>query len=174
MGSCLVCSALVVSCLVCSALVGSSPVCSALVLCSASDPDLVTSTWTWPSVPPPVPPPLHQPSWIVLNFEERYVMNLVYELLLTHHQKSLAHHMYSCPTLTVALHLRQFPSSIALTTHTADCTDHTLYINHGLPLLLCQYCIAFITLLAIATLRSPLSYHSLALCVLITAPCFLD
>ncbi len=115
------------------------------------------------------------PSWIVLNFEERYVMNLVYELLLTHHQKSLTHHMYSCHTLTVALHLRlQFPSSIALTTHTADCTDHTLYINHGLPLLLCQYCIAFITLLAIATLRSPLSYHSLALCVLITAPCFLD
>ncbi len=34
-----------------------------------------------------------------------------------------------------------------------------------------EYCIAFITLLAIATLWSPLSCHSLALCVLITAPC---
>ncbi len=69
-----------------------------------------------------------------------YVMNLVYELPLTHHQRSLAHHMDSCTTLTVALHLRlQFPSSIALTKHTADGTDHTLYyINHGLPLLLCQ------------------------------------
>ncbi len=44
--------------------------------------------------------------------------------------------MDSCTTLTVALHLRlQFPSSIALTTHTADCTDYTPYINHGpLPL----------------------------------------
>ncbi len=54
--------------------------------------------------------------------------------------------MDSCTTLTVACHLRlQFPSSIALTTHTsdytdhtADCTDHTPYINHGLPLPLCR------------------------------------
>ncbi len=68
-----------------------------------------------------------------------HVMNLVYELPLTHHQRSLAHHMDSCSTLTVARHLRlQFPSSIALTTHIADCTDHTPYINHGLPLPLCR------------------------------------
>ncbi len=75
-----------------------------------------------------------------------YVMNLVYELPLTPHQRSLAHHMDSCTTLTVARHLRlQFPSSIVLTTHTADCTDHTTdctdhtpYIYHGLPLPLCQ------------------------------------
>ncbi len=70
------------------------------------------------------------------------VMNLVYELPLTHHQRSLAHHMDSCTTLTVVLHLRlQFPSSIALTTHKADCTDSTdrrLYINHRLPFLLCR------------------------------------
>ncbi len=62
------------------------------------------------------------------------VTNPVHGLPLTHHQRSLAHHMDSCTTLTVALHLRlQFPSSIALTIHTADCTDHTPYINHGLP-----------------------------------------
>ncbi len=46
-----------------------------------------------------------------------YVTNLVYELPLTHHQRSLAHHMDSCTTLTVARHLRlQVPSSIALIT----------------------------------------------------------
>ncbi len=62
-GSGPVCSALVGSRSICSALVGSRSVCSALVcsrsVCSA----LVgyTSTWTWPSVPPPVPPPLHHP-----------------------------------------------------------------------------------------------------------------
>ncbi len=81
-GSSYVCSALVGSSSVCSALVGFSSVlasgstlapssvgftlvfCSALVLCpasSASVPSLSTSTWTWPSVPPPVPPPLHHP-----------------------------------------------------------------------------------------------------------------
>ncbi len=77
-------------------------------------------------------------------------MNLVYELPLTHHQRSLAHHMGSCTTLTVALHLRLlFPSSIALTTHTADCADHTLYINHGLPLLLCRVLFRILLVLAI-------------------------
>ncbi len=73
-------------------------------------------------------------------FEPFAVMNLVYELPLTHHQRSLAHHMDSFTTLTVARHLRlQFTSSIALTKHTADCndhtadcTDHTPYINHVL------------------------------------------
>ncbi len=49
---------------------GSTPVpCSALVLYSAgsaSFPNLSTSTWTWPSVPPPVSAP---PSWIVLSWE---------------------------------------------------------------------------------------------------------
>ncbi len=53
--------ALVGSCLVCSALVGSRHVCSSLVLCFASVPGLVTYTWTWPSVPPPVPPLLYRP-----------------------------------------------------------------------------------------------------------------
>ncbi len=80
------------------------------------------------------------------------VMNLVYELPLTHHQRLFAHHMDSCTTLTVALHLRlQFPSSIALTTHTADCIDHTLYINHGLPLL-CR--VLFSILLVLATYQA--------------------
>ncbi len=42
----------------------------------------------------------------------------VHDLTPTHHQRSPAHHMDSCTTLTVALHLRlQFPSPIALTTH---------------------------------------------------------
>ncbi len=46
------------------------------------------------------------------------VTNPVHGLPLTHHQRSLAHHMDSCTTLTVALHLRlQFPSPIALMIH---------------------------------------------------------
>ncbi len=99
-------------------------------------------------------------------------MNLVYELPLTHHQRSLAHHMDSCTTLSVALHLRlQFPSSIALMTHTADCTDYTayytdhiLYINHGHPLL-CRVLYSIYHSLSSLTLRSPLSCHSLVPCV---------
>ncbi len=136
-GSCLACPTLGGSYLICSALVGSSPVCSALVLCSAGFalvPGLITSTWIW-----------HLRSTALLDCSEfgvsgsrslggGYVMNMVYELPLTHHQRSLAHHMDSCTTLTVALHLRlQFPSPIALMKHTADCTDHTLYIR-GLKL----------------------------------------
>jgi len=40
-------------------------------------------------------------------------------LPFTHHQRSLAHHMDSCTTPTVAHHSGlRFPSSIALTTHT--------------------------------------------------------
>ncbi len=77
------------------------------------------------------------------------VTNPVHGLPLTHHQRSLAHHMDSCPTLIVALHLRlQFPSSIALTTHTADCTDHTadctdhrLYMSIALPI--CHHRVLF-------------------------------
>ncbi len=55
-------SAVVVFCSACSAVeifcsapVGSCPVCS------TSIPSLSISAWTWPSVPPPVPPPLHRP-----------------------------------------------------------------------------------------------------------------
>ncbi len=74
--------------------------------------------------------------------------------------------MDSCTTLllhfTIGL---QFPSSIALTTHTADftdyttdhtadCTDHTVYLSHGLPQPVRQVLSAFIALLVIATLRS--------------------
>ncbi len=52
--------------------------------------------------------------WIIIDT----VTNPVHRLPLTHHQRSLAHHMDSCTTLTVALHLRlQFPSPIALTMH---------------------------------------------------------
>ncbi len=77
------------------------------------------------------------------------VTNPVHGLPLTHHQRSLAHHMDSCTTLTVALHLRlQFPPSIALTTHTADCTDHTLYISLGLPLCHCRVLFSILQMLA--------------------------
>ncbi len=52
---------------VCSAVVALSSTCaagSAPLPCSAgpaSVPMSYTSTWTWPSIPPPVPPPLHHP-----------------------------------------------------------------------------------------------------------------
>ncbi len=43
------------------------------------------------------------------------VTNLVHGLPLTHHLRSLAHHMDSCTKLTVALHLRlQLPSPTQL------------------------------------------------------------
>ncbi len=46
------------------------------------------------------------------------VTNPVRDLPLTPHQRSLAHHIDSCTTQTVAQHFKlQFPSSIALTTH---------------------------------------------------------
>ncbi len=87
-GSCLVCSALVGFCLVCSALVVSGLVCSALVgsglVCLER---LEAAPWGW-----------------------GYVTNPVHALHVTHHKRSLAHHMDSCTTLTVAHHLRRhFP-----------------------------------------------------------------
>ncbi len=65
---------------------------------------------------------------LLIFFNQCSVTNPVHGLPLTRHQRSLAHHMDSCTTPTVALNLRlQFPSSIGLTIHTADCTDHTTY-----------------------------------------------
>ncbi len=113
--------------------------CLGTLLCQ-----LCLGSWSWhflmdlthrPSPGSTFAPP---PSWIFLSFFEGgggSVTNQVHGLPLTHHQRSLAHHMDSCTTLTVELHLRlQFPSSFALMIHTADCTEHTPYINHGLPL----------------------------------------
>ncbi len=65
---------------------------------------------------------------------DRAVIIPVHALLFTHHQRSLAHHIDSCTTQTVARHLKLLlPSSIALTTHTAVSITltpenyHTLY-----------------------------------------------
>ncbi len=123
---CSICSTLVGSSPICSALVGSSPVCSTLVgssslvsalaSCSALVPGHSTSMWTWPSIPPPAPPPLHRPPglyrsvWKPLLGGGGYVTNPGHELLFTHHQRSLTHHMDSCTTLNVERHLRlHFP-----------------------------------------------------------------
>ncbi len=64
-------------------------------------------------------PPLRQKLKILENMRQYLtVMNPVHGLPLTHHKRLLAHHMDSCTTLTVALHLRlQFPSPIALMIH---------------------------------------------------------
>ncbi len=62
----------------------------------------------------------------------------------------VAHHIDTCSTLRLHVtHGLHFPSTIALitqlspithcTNHTADCTDHTLYISLGLPLSLTAY-----------------------------------
>ncbi len=94
------------------------PLASAQVSCSAvsaSVPGHSTSTWTWPSVPPPVPPPLHHPPGLYRSVWKPllgggYVTNLVHALPFTRHQRSLAHHMDSCTALTVEHHLRlHFP-----------------------------------------------------------------
>ncbi|KAL0152574.1 hypothetical protein M9458_052297, partial [Cirrhinus mrigala] len=69
-----VCSALVG---VCSTLEGSCSVHSVLVPCSAglaSVPKSSTSTWTWPSVPPPVPSLLHLPPGLESPLLKRRVM----------------------------------------------------------------------------------------------------
>ncbi len=72
-----------------------------------------------------------------------YVTIPVYELLFIHHQRSLAHHIDSCITLTVAGHPWTTVPIIHCTddAHTTDCTDHTqlipictLSISHGLSL----------------------------------------
>ncbi len=96
------------------------------------------------------------------------VPNPVHGLLLTHHLRSLAHHMDPCTTLTVALHLKlQFPSSIALTIHTADCTehtadctDHTPYINQGLLLPLCRVLFSVTPLVKPSGYFSPIEDHA--------------
>ncbi len=113
-GSCSVCSVVEVFCSVCSALVGSCSVCSAVdvfyPVCSVLLDSCSALVGVWMSL-----------------LEGDYVTNLVYALPFTHPQRSPIHHMDSCTTLhyttlhyaTVALHLgQQFPSSIALTTHT--------------------------------------------------------
>ncbi len=106
-----------------------------------------------PSTPEPAspwPPALPALSWPP---ESSSVTNPAHGLPLTHHQRSPAHHMDSCTTLTVALHLRlQFPSPIALTIHalnTADYTEHTAYLSHGLPL--CHGRVLFSILQMLAT-----------------------
>ncbi len=51
---------------------------------------------TWPSVPPPVLPPLHRPPglyWKAVPWGRGYVTNPVHALPFTHHQRSPAHHM---------------------------------------------------------------------------------
>ncbi len=118
-------SALVGSRSVRSALVGSSSVVSALASCSADFASIhshSTSTWTWPSVPPPVPPPLHRPPGLYRSVWKPllgggggggYVTNPVHALPFIHHQRSLTHHIDSCTTRTFAHHHKiQFPSSI--------------------------------------------------------------
>ncbi len=122
-GSCHACSALGDSCHTCSALGGSCSVGSALAPCSvgftlvycsamvfwpagsASAPSLSTSTWTWPSIPPPVPPPLHCPPGLyrsvwkpLLGGGGGYVTNPVRDLPSTHHQRSLFHQIDSHTT----------------------------------------------------------------------------
>ncbi len=166
-GSCSVCSAVEVSCPVHSALVGSSSVRSALVgsssvrsalvgsssirsalaSCSADSASVhshSTSTWTWPSVPPPVPPPLHRPPGLYRSVWKPlhgggYVTNPVHALPFTRHQRSPAHHIDSCTTQTVAHHLKiQFPSSSALTTHTQLITLITLTPENYLTITITQ------------------------------------
>ncbi len=101
------------------------------------------------------------------------VTNPGYELPSTHRQRSLTHHMDSYTTQTCHSRL-QFPSSIALITHTQlnalftqlssiIRSPKSYYTHYIRPTQIAEYCIAYITLLAIATLRSPLSSHSLSL-----------
>ncbi len=92
------------------------------------------------------------------------VTNPVYELLFIHHQRSLAHHIDSCTTLTVAGHPRTTVPIIHCTddAHTTDCTDHTqlipictLFISLGLSLCDRRVLYAHIATLADSYLTEP-------------------
>ncbi len=83
---------------------------------------LSTYTWTWPSIPPPVPPLLHHPPVLyylgsVLEplLGGASVTNLVHGLPSDCHNRSPFHHIDSHTTHHTGLY---FPSSIALMTHT--------------------------------------------------------
>ncbi len=126
-----------------SALVGSGPVCSTFVLCSAgfaSVSGLITSTWTWPSVPPPVPPPLHQGGggrWIVLCLEHLEATpwgggNSPPEFTRSPH--GLLHYTLCCtpPQTTIPI---THCTDDTCTEHTADCSEHTSdYTDHTILL----------------------------------------
>ncbi len=92
------------------------------------------------------------------------VTNPVRGLPSTCHQRSPSHHIDSHTTQTGSLHLAlQFPSSTALTTHTADCTDHTQlipictpYLSHGLSLFHGRVLYAYIATLADSYPTEPL------------------
>ncbi len=101
------------------------------------------------------------------------VTNPVYELLFIHHQRSLAHHIDSCTTLTVAGHPRTTVPIIHGTddAHTTDCTYHTqlipictLFISLGLSL-----CDRRVLYAHIATLAD--SYLTEPFVVVIVLPC---
>ncbi len=90
----------------------------------------------------------HDPSEIIV-----IVTNLVRGFPSARHQMLPSSYIDSYTT-TVACHPGlHFPSSIALITHTAA-TNQTHFISHGLPLSDREYCLAVITVSAIATLRS--------------------
>ncbi len=68
-------------------------------------------------------PPVLSPETIYANF----ITNPVCGLPPDSHQRSPFHRIDSCTTLLLHVtHGLQFPSSIALTTHTVDCTNHML------------------------------------------------
>ncbi len=70
------------------------------------------------------------------------------------HQMLPSSHIDSHTTQTAVCHPKlHFPSSIALITHTAA-TNQTHFISHGLLCPDCEYCLVFLTLLVITTLRS--------------------
>ncbi len=122
------------------------------------------------------------PSWIVLRLERLeaapwgggYVTNPGHELLFTHHQRSLLHHIDFHTTQTVAYHPKTTFPIIHCTddTHTTDCTDHTqlipictLFISLGLSLCDRRVLYAHIATLADSYLTEPF------VVVIIVLPC---
>ncbi len=111
---CSICSTLVGSSPICSALVGSSPVCSTLVSssslvsalasCSALVPGHSTSMWTWPSVPPPAPPPLHRPPGLYRSVWKPLLGGGAMSPILAMNFCLLTTRGHSLTTWTLALH----------------------------------------------------------------------
>ncbi len=165
-GSRSVCSALEGSRSVCSALVGSRSVRSALASSPAAFHSLATRTWTWPSFPSPVPPPLHHPPgfdnvWSVWKpllgggaMSRFQAMNFA---SLTTRGHSPITWTFTQLQITHRLHLPSFTAPTQLFTIitltpennlTSPSPNHTRYINPGLSLTPCR------VLFSLATLQS--------------------
>lgn len=131
--------------------------CSALVLCSAGFASVPISTWTCPSVPPPVAPPLHHPPGLIkleasgsCSLGGDYVTNPACPSV---HSPLLVTHTTQTVALTLDSSSQDTPHPNLMLTCSQSRSLHKPWTSFlSLP------SIVYITLLVIATLL-PVSYQ---------------